>query len=177
MNEFSRHYRLDSLSAEPLRVEIEAGPEELEALARRFGLVALESLAAEAELHRTGDAATAIGRLRARVTQSCVASAEPVDAEVAEDFRVDFRPLPADGRPEEEIELGEGELDVTFHEGGAIDLGEAVAQTLLLGLDPYPRSAAAEAALKEAGVKSEEEARIESSPFAALAALKGKLEG
>ena len=56
-------------------------------------------------------------------------------------------------------------------------LGEAVAQTLLLGLDPYPRSPAAEAALRDAGVKSEEEARAESSPFAALAALKGKLEG
>ena len=176
MNEFSRLYRLESLSAEPLRVEIEARPEELEGLARRFGLVALESLAAEAELRRSGDSATAVGSLRARVTQSCVASAEPVEAEVGEDFRVDFRPLPADGRPEEEIELGEGELDVVFYEGGAIDLGEAVAQSLLLGLDPYPRSPAAEAALREAGVKSEEEARRESSPFAALAALKGKLE-
>ncbi|HYW16902.1 MAG TPA: DUF177 domain-containing protein [Allosphingosinicella sp.] len=176
MNELSRLYRLESLSGEPLRVRIEAGPEELEALARRFGLVALGSLDAEAELRRSGEAASAVGKLRARVTQSCVASGEPVEADVAEDFRVDFRPLPGDVRPEEEIELGEGELDVTFFEDGAIDLGEAVAQTLLLGLDPYPRSPTAEAALKEAGVKSEEEARIESSPFAALAALKGKLE-
>lgn len=176
MNEFSRLHRLETLSSEPTRIEIEAGPEELEALARRFGLVAVGSLTAEADLRRSGEAATAVGRLRARVTQSCVASGEPVEAEVTEDFRVDFRPMPADGRPEEEIELGEGELDVTFYEGGAIDLGEAVAQSLLLGLDPYPRSPAAEAALREAGVKSEEEARSESSPFAALAALKGKLE-
>lgn len=176
MNEFSRLYRLDSLSAEPLRVEIEAGPEELEGLARRFGLVSVDSLTAEAELHRSGEAATAVGKLRARVTQSCVASGEPVEAEVAEGFRVDFRPLPADDHPEEEVELGEGELDVVFYEGAAIDLGEAAAQTLLLGLDPYPRSPAAEAALSQAGVKSEEEARVESSPFAALAALKEKLE-
>lgn len=177
MNEFSRLYRLDSLSSEPLRVDIHAGPEELEGLARRFGLVSVQSLEAEAELSRSGESATAAGRLRARVTQSCVASGEPVEAEVAEDFRVDFRPEPGDVRPEEEVELGEGELDVTFYEGGAIDLGEAVAQTLMLGLNPYPRAPAAEAALKEAGVKSEEEARAESSPFAALAALKGKLEG
>jgi uncharacterized metal-binding protein YceD (DUF177 family) len=176
MNEFSRLHRLESLSDEPLGVEVEAGPEELEGLARRFGLVAVHSLAARAELRRSGDSVTAIGKLSARVTQSCVASAEPVEADVAEDFRVDFRPLPADARPEEEVELGEGELDVVFYEGGAIDLGEAVAQTLLLGLDPYPRSPAAEAALREAGVKSEEEARMESSPFAALAALKGKPE-
>jgi uncharacterized metal-binding protein YceD (DUF177 family) len=176
VTEFSRPYRLDALSAEPRAVEIEAGPSEREALALRFGLVAVDSLAARAELRRSGEAVTAVGRLRARVTQSCVASAEPVEAEVTEDFRVDFRPLPADSRPEEEVELAEGELDVIFYEGGAVDLGEAVAQTLLLGLDPYPRSAAAEAALREAGVKSEEEARAESSPFAALKALKGKTE-
>jgi uncharacterized metal-binding protein YceD (DUF177 family) len=173
MTEFSRLFRLETLSEDPRRVEIEAGPAEREALARRFGLVAVDSLAAEAELRRSGDSVIAVGRLRARVKQSCVASAEPVEAEVAEDFRVDFRPLPADARPDEEIELGEGELDVTFYEGGAIDLGEAVAQTLLLGLDPYPRSPAAEAALREAGVKSEEEARAEASPFAAL---KGKIK-
>jgi uncharacterized metal-binding protein YceD (DUF177 family) len=176
MNEFSRIYRLDALSAEPLRVEIEAGPEEREALARRFGLPALEALTAQAELKRSGDAASASGTLRAKVVQSCVASGEPVEAEVTEDFRVEFRPSPAGSKPDDEIELGEGELDVVFFEGGAIDLGEAVAQSLLLGLDPYPRSPAAEAALRDAGVKSEEEARIESSPFAALAALKDKME-
>ncbi len=37
-----------------------------------------------------------------------------------------------------------------------------------LSLDPYPRSAGAEGALKEAGVMTEEQA----SPFAALAQLK-----
>ena len=43
--------------------------------------------------------------------------------------------------------------------------------TLALSLDPYPRSAAAEAALREAGVLSEEEA----GPFAVLAKLKRHL--
>lgn len=176
MNEFSRLYRLDTLSAEPRSVAIEASPEERGALARRFGLVALDGLAAEAELSRTGDSVTAAGRLRARVTQSCVATAEPVEAEVAEDFRVEFRPPPPAAGPDEEIELGEGELDTVFYEGGAVDLGEAVAQSLALGLDPYPRSPAAEAALREAGVKSEEQARLDSSPFAALKALKGQGE-
>ena len=55
-----------------------------------------------------------------------------------------------------------------FHDGAAIDLGSAVSDTLALALDPYPRSAAAEAALREAGVLSEEEA----GPFAVLAKLK-----
>jgi uncharacterized metal-binding protein YceD (DUF177 family) len=172
MTEFSRLYRLDALSGEPRRVGIEADSAEREALARRFGLVAIGGLSAEAELARRGEAVTASGTLRARVTQSCIATAEPVEAEVEEAFRVEFRPAPAGGRPEEEIELGESELDVVFHDGAAVDLGEAAAQTLLLALDPYPRSPAAEAALREAGVKSEEEARAESSPFAALKGLK-----
>jgi uncharacterized metal-binding protein YceD (DUF177 family) len=112
------------------------------------------------------------------VKQSCVATDEPVEGEIDEEFAVEFRPLPAARRPDEEVELGEGELDVIFYEGAQIDLGEAVAQTLALSLDPYPRSPAAEDALREAGVKSEEEARAEASPFAALKALKalkGKL--
>jgi uncharacterized metal-binding protein YceD (DUF177 family) len=176
VSEFSRLYRLDSLSEEPRGVEIEAGAEEREALARRFELVSLDALTAQATLVRRGEAIEAVGTLSARLTQSCVATAEPVEAALGEGFRIEFRPLPAEDRPEEEIELDEGELDVVFFEGGEIDLGEAVAQSLLLALDPYPRSAAAEAALREAGVKSEEEARAEASPFAALAALKGKLD-
>ena len=171
MNEFSRLFRLDALSGEPRNVEIEAEPAEREALAARFALAALDALAAEAQLSRLGDIVTAAGTLRARVTQSCVATADPVEERVDEAFRVEFRPAP-DARPDEEVELDEQELDVVFYEAGAIDLGEAVAQSLLLALDPYPRSPAAEAALREAGVKSEEEARLESSPFAALKALK-----
>jgi len=173
MTELSRPFRLDSLSAAPRDVAVEADATEREALARRFGLVAIDSLEADARLVRRSDAAvTAEGTVRARVVQSCVATAERVEAVVEEPFRVEFRPLPSAGRADEEIELGEGELDTIFYEGGAVDLGETVAQSLLLALDPYPRSPAAEAALREAGVKSEEEARAESSPFAALKALK-----
>jgi uncharacterized metal-binding protein YceD (DUF177 family) len=61
---------------------------------------------------------------------------------------------------------------VVFHDGATIDLGGAIADTLALALDPYPRSAGADEALREAGVISEAEA----SPFAVLARLKGKDE-
>ena len=172
MNEFERLFRLDGLSGEPRGVRIDADPAERSALAVRFGLAAIDSLAAEARLLRRGDIVEAEGVLRARVTQSCIATAEPIEARVEEPFRVEFRP-PPEVRADEEVELDEGELDVVFYEGGAIDLGEAAAQTLLLALDPYPRSPAAEAALREAGVKDEEEARAEASPFAALKGLKG----
>ena len=173
--EFSRPQRIDMLSASPRAVAIEAGADERTALAARFGLAAIHGLAAEAELTRRDEVVTAVGRVTAAVVQSCVATGEPVEARVEEDFRIEFRPHLAT-EAEEEIELSGGELDVVFYDGAAVDLGEAVAETVSLALDPYPRSPAAEAALREAGVKSEEEARAESSPFAGLAALKGKLE-
>jgi hypothetical protein len=81
-------------------------------------------------------------------------------------------PQPEAAGGEEEIELGDSEMDVVFYDAAAVDVGEAVAETLLLNLDPYPRAPGAEEALKAAGVKSQEEA----GPFAALAGLKDKLK-
>jgi uncharacterized metal-binding protein YceD (DUF177 family) len=172
MSEFSRTYRMDTLGPQARRVEIEADAEERAALARRFGLPAVHLLTADAALSRAGETVRAEGTVRAAVTQSCVASGAPVDAAVEERFGIEFRPQPAGDGPDEEIELSEGEMDVVFYDGAMIDLGEAVAETLSLALDPYPRAPDAEEALRGAGVRSEAEARAESSPFAAL---KGKL--
>ena len=169
--EFSRPFRIDTLGTQPRSVAIDANEEERAALAKRFGLLSIERLEAKARLGRTGEAIRAEGRLRAAVTQACIATDEPVPAAVEEEFRIEFRPHPEVGA-EEEIELSEGELDVVFYDRAAVDLGEAVAETLALALNPYPRSPAAEAALREAGVKSEEEAKAESSPFAVLKGLK-----
>jgi len=168
--EFSRPVPLDTLGSTPSGLSIHADEAERAALARRFGLIALGGLAADLTLLRYEDSVTLTGRLRAQATQACVASAAPVEAAIDEPIALVFRPAPADGQPDEEIELGEGEMDVMFHDGLAIDVGEAVAQSLGLVLDPYPRAPEGEAALKHAGVKDETEA----GPFAALAALKGK---
>src|SRR4051812_3809839 len=107
-------------------------------------------------------------RLAASLTQSCVVTREPIAAHVDEPFEVMFMPELPESAPDEEVELGPGELDVVFYDGAVIDLGTAIADTLALSLDPYPRSASAEAALKEVGVLSEAEA----GPFAVLAKLK-----
>jgi uncharacterized metal-binding protein YceD (DUF177 family) len=170
--EFSRSVRIDTLGPAPRQVSIGANADERAALARRFGLVAIDHLSAEAALTLNGETVTATGSLEAKVTQSCVASNLPVAAELNEEFRIHFRPQPGVGRADEEIELSESEMDVVFYEGAAIDLGEAVAETLSLSLDPYPRSPEADSTLRDAGVKSEAEA----GPFAALAALKDKLK-
>ena len=170
--EFSRPVRIDTLGAAPRALSIGANEEERAALARRFGLVGIERLSAEAALTRSGEDVRAVGTLSAAVTQSCVATDRPVPEAVEERFEILFRPQP-ETAAEEEIELSESELDVVFYDGASIDLGEAVAETMSLALDPYPRSPEAETALKQAGVKSEEEA----APASPLAGLKDLLAG
>lgn len=172
--EFSRTVRVDTLGEGPRELSIDADDAEREALARRFGYVSIARLAAELALVRKGETVSARGTVRAALAQSCVATGEPVEEEIEEPFAIEFRPHPAPGAADEEVELGEGEMDVVFYDGALIDVGEAVAETLSLAADAYPRAPGAEEALREAGVRSEEEAAAESSPFAAL---KGKLGG
>jgi len=170
--EFSRPIRLDTLPGTAKAFDVEAGDVERAALAERFGLVSIERLAANMTLLRSGETVTARGHLDAKVTQSCVATDAPVESEIDEDFTILFRPEPTEGQSDEEVELSEAECDVVFYDGAAIDIGEAVAETLSLSLDPWPRAPGAEEALREAGVQTEEEAKRASSPFAKLAALK-----
>jgi uncharacterized metal-binding protein YceD (DUF177 family) len=170
--EFSRPVRIDTIGEAPRHLQVEAEEVERINLARRFGLVAIDRLAAELALSRKGEEVAMDGSLSAKVVQTCVATGEPLEAAVEAPFALLFRPQPPAADPDEEIELGEAEMDVVFYEGAAIDVGEAVAETLLLNLDPYPRAPGADAALNEAGVKSEEEA----GPFGALAGLRDKLK-
>jgi uncharacterized metal-binding protein YceD (DUF177 family) len=170
--EFSRPLRIDSLGPGARDLQIEASEEERAALARRFGLVAIDRLTANIALTRNGDRITVSGTMSAKVTQSCVASSEPVEAEVDAPFAIAFSPA-IEGDPAEEIELSEEDCDMVFYSGAAIDIGEAVAETLSLNLDPWPRASNAEDVLRAAGVKAEHEV----GPFAALAGLKDKLKG
>ena len=171
--EFSRPVRIDTLGEQPRPMHIAAEPEERAALAARFGLLALDRLEAELTLSRNGEEIAAQGTLQAAIVQACVASGAPVPATLAAPFDILFRPQAA-ADADEEIELSESEMDVVFYEQAAIDIGEAVAETLALSLDPWPRSPEADAILREAGVKREGEE--EKGPFAALASLKDKLK-
>jgi uncharacterized metal-binding protein YceD (DUF177 family) len=165
--EFSRPVRIDTIGEGPRRLGVQAEEVERINLARRFGLVAIDRLAADLTLIRKGKDVAIEGTLSANVVQACVATGEPLDATIEVPFALIFRPQPEIAGPEDEIELGENELDVIFYDSSSIDVGEAAAETLLLNLDPYPRAPGAEEALRQAGVKSEEEAR----PLGALAGL------
>lgn len=174
--EFSRPYRLTQIRQQPLAITIEASAEERAALVRRFGLVSLDRLEATLTLTAEGEDVIADGQLMAAVEQACVATGDPIAVTLDDPLALRFTPEPDDLAAEgDEAEMPEGAdaegRDVVHFEGGAIDIGEAVAETLLLSLDPYPRSPDADSYLKQKGVVSEEEA----GPFGALAALRDTL--
>lgn len=168
--EFSRLVKLDRIGSAPQSVTLDASQAECTALAARFSLIALDHLSATLTYQLGARGIEAKGRLSAALKQSCVATGEPVDAALKEDFQILFV-APHEGETLEEIELSPDDCDVIEHNGHAVDLGEAVAQTLALALDPYPRVPDAGERLKAAGVISEEEA----GPFGALAGLRDKL--
>lgn len=169
--EFSRLARIDTLGEGGRAMAVEADPAERAALAKRFGLIALDALSAEAALRREGDVVFAEGRIKAAVVQACVATGGPVPAAIDEPFVLRFVPEGTDAG--EELELDAEDFDTIDYQGGAVDLGEAVAETLALSLDPFPRAADADAVLKAAGVLSEDE--VVAGPFAVLKGLKDKL--
>jgi len=168
MSDFGHRLTLDRIR-DGDRLDLVADAAECAAIRERLGLTSLDRLDAHAMLTRDGDRIAASGRLKAALEQRCVATGEPLAVHADEAFEFHF--VPAPGRGDEEVELDTGDLDLLFHDGQAIDLGAAIADSLALALDPYPRSANAGAALKQAGVISEEEA----GPFAALAALKQRM--
>jgi uncharacterized metal-binding protein YceD (DUF177 family) len=168
--EFPRPIRLDTIGTLAQSVTIEAAPDECTALAARFDLLALDQLVATINYRSEPKGIKADGHLSATLSQRCVATGDPVKARVEEDFQILFVALHT-GEPLEEVELSPDDCDEIDHDGHVIDLGEAVAQTLALSLDPYPRRPEAAEKLKEAGVLSEGEA----GPFGALAGLRDKL--
>lgn len=171
MTDFSSPLKINAIR-DGDRLSLVATDAERAAIAKRLRLLALDRLEAAVVLRKDGACVSIDGHVRAKVEQACIATGEPVPATIDEAVNLRFVPAPGEGNPDEEVELEADELDTIFHDGLAIPLGDALADTLALTLDPYPRSAGADEALRAAGVISEEEA----GPFAGLAALKEKME-
>jgi len=176
--EFAREVALEAVSARGYRTAIEANAAERAALAGRFGLLALDRLAAKLELIREGGGEVRVaGAFEADVVQSCVVTLEPVVGHVAESVEVVFGPEAA-----AQDEGGEEAFDEAMPEplaGDAIDVGELVAQQLALSLDPYPRrpGATVKARLAELGLSQSVGSDEGTGPFGALGRLKERRSG
>ena len=167
--ELERIVKLDRLPAAPLVIEADAS--ERAALAKRFDLPDLHALRAEVTLMQQGAAIEARGRLTARFDQRCAIANEPFANSLDEAIAIRFVPTIAPAPEDEAIEFATGDLDEIEYDGTSFDLGEAVAESFGLALDPYATGPDAEAVRRAAGIADED---APSGPFAALAGLKPK---
>jgi len=174
--EFSRPERVDTIGERERAVVVEATAAERAALAARFDVIAVDALSAEWTIRRTAAGIVARGRVRAAVAQACSVTGDPVPAAIDEPADILFVAQGTGAAAEEELELDADAADTVFYAGGAIDLGEAAAETMALALDPFPRSPAAGAALREAGVRGDDEPDA-GGAFGALAGLRDRLKG
>ena len=166
--EFSR--TIDIRQCEGKALRLDAGETERAALAERFGLVRIDRLEADLHLTRDDRTVTATGTMVADFVQSCAVSAEDLHVSVEEKLHLRFVPERTDYAPEEEVEFESGEIDEIDYAGTTIDVGEAVAQSLALAIDPFATGPMAEPVRKQAGLMAPED----TGPFAAL---KGLLPG
>ncbi len=148
-------------------VEITADEAERAALAERFALVSVDRLSAKLILHRKGEDVSANGQLQAAIVQSCAVSGDPLPAKIDEPLSFLFVPEREDYEEDEEIELDEAQLDEIEYTGDRFDLGEAVAQSLALAIDPFATGPDAERVRQEVGLAEPQK----KSPFDALKGL------
>lgn len=163
--EFSRP--VDIREADGKRLSLVADATERAALAKRFDLVRIDRLEAEVALDRVDGGFAAQGTLSADIVQSCAVSAEDLPVAIREALSFRFVPT-RHGQPDEELELDANDLDEIEYTGSGFDVGEAVAQSLALAIDPFAVGPDAERARRDAGLLDESDA----SPFAALKGLK-----
>ncbi|WP_031396397.1 YceD family protein [Sphingomonas sp. STIS6.2] len=169
--EFSRPERLDTIGERDRSVTFAATPEERRKLAARFAILSVDLLEAHFTIRRDTSGIVAKGHVTAKVVQACSVTDEPLTATIDEPVALRF--VDNFGAVDGEIELSDDALDTVPIDGGAVDLGEAAAETLALALDPFPRGPNAAATLRAAGVISEDEYQ----PVNAFSGLKAKLEG
>jgi uncharacterized metal-binding protein YceD (DUF177 family) len=152
------------LTAQPIKLVADEG--ERRALAARFGLVGIHRLEAVVSLQTDGDAVVADGTLSADIVQTCAVSGDDLPVTISEPLALRF--VPESIVENEELELAEEELDEIPYSGTSFDLGEAIAQSLALAIDPFATGPDADRVRKEKGLSDE----AAGGPFAALAALK-----
>ncbi len=151
--------------------EFEANPAQRRALADLGGLREVKSANASLDLALMREGRVhVVGRVKARIGQTCVVTLDPIENEIDEAIDLIFAPpeqIPAladlvDDTAESEAEIPDPPEPIV---AGAIDLGRLATDALLLGIDPYPRKPGA--IFEPPAVPADPE----DHPFAALKAL------
>lgn len=169
---FSYPVKVGHISANPVRIALEADKDELKALAKAWSVLSVDALKAELQVSRwKKDGIKITGSVQAAITQECIVTLEPIPSRIDETVEQIFVP---EGSKLARIitnEAGEMVLDPEGPDipeqfiGDTVDVGAVVAEFVALAIDPYPRKEGAE--FDDYGTKETPEER-KPSPFAAL---------
>jgi hypothetical protein len=149
--------------------EIDTNPGERSALADLGGLREVSSADASFDLTPMREGRVhVIGRVKARIGQTCVVTLEPIENDIDEAIDLIFAPpeqIPAlADLVDDAAEIPDPPEPIV---AGMIDLGRLATDALFLGVDPYPRKPGA---IFEPPATP---ADPEDHPFAALKVLRG----
>lgn len=143
--EFSVKLALKDVPPAGKSIEFNADAEIRAALARRFGVLELQDLKGTVKVRPfRKQGLIADCRFEATVVQACVVTLDPVTQWIEESFTRRWLPDhligPETGAEAREVLVdAEGEDAPDPMTGGAVDIGEAVAEELALAIEPYPR--------------------------------------
>ena len=159
-----RSYRLD------------ASQSDLASLAERFNLIEFKSLTADIQVKDRGaeQGIFVTGTLDAAFTQRCIVSLEPVEEQLSTPFELMLvDEATADRMDAEEVYLDDNAPEYDALEGDMIPLGEIVAQTVSINMNPYPRAEDAEISVgNKKNISVNEEELKKPNPFAVLDKLR-----
>lgn len=164
-----------------MEVSITANAQELTALAKNHGLLEVKSFKVDFLITRwKRDGIKIRGRLRASITQACVATLEPIDNKISENIETVLVPetsrlarIRLDESGEMLLDAEGPDMPETFS-GDRIDFGAVAEEFFELSIDPYARKVDAEFINI---IESDDEDDAEDqpvSPFASLAKWQSK---
>jgi len=143
---FSYLVKVGHISANPVRIGLEASPEELKALAKFWDVLSVDYLKSELQVTRwKRDGIRIKGQVQAGIVQACVVTLEPVPSVIDEKVEQIFVPEGSKLARMTTNEEGEIVLDPEGPDipeqfvGDTIDVGVVVAEFAALAIDPYPR--------------------------------------
>ena len=177
-HELSLTLKASTLEKEPVKFSLKASADDKIRLVERFGLVSLQSLTAEVMVRNkgAGNGLLVSGQLKAALVQRCTITLAdvPEELDVAFDLLL-VDPEMANRMDEEESYLDPDAPDYDALEGDTVDVGEIVAQTLSVWMNPYPRAEGAKVIAPTNPNVSLNEPELEKpNPFAALSKLQDK---
>lgn len=176
--DFSFTVDVDDVQIEPRAYKLKASEQEMTELKERFGLVKLSSFNANVAVscEPKAKAIWIRGDIAAELVQQCVVTLGDVPEQVAEPFELMLvSPEVAEQFDEDEVYLDPKAPDYDAFEGDTLPVGEMVAQTLSVLMNPYPKQADAKITVQSGqGVSINEDLEEKPNPFAVLSKLRDK---